>query len=405
MRSWIGVGALTLIAVASAGARAAKPTLTAPADPICALVSGVCTPPPYVTVMSAFPAEQRPLVDAAQVTETIILAGRTYYVGTLAGVNVILVRGGVGFVNAEATTRAFLDRFQVSTIVFSGVAGSPYDIGDVVAPAQWSDGTSSFPVTPSLFALAQTLTSPPIALEQCTHVPPEPPGPMVCLGRNPQIIAGGTGESSDNFGGAYPCVPGGGPISGCEVPLVARSLAVTAAPPVASDDETAAVARVAQEAGVPFMAFRGVSDGPGDPLNLPGYPTQFYAYYKLSSDNAAAVTTAFLAALKASGAIRTSVAAVAAMSSTRPRIEAACDWELAAGPVCAGVQAPRALTAQVTHACRLLEKRVPAGRLRKAWRSAAKMAKRVPSRRLGPEPDCGQALVTALEARATGQVP
>jgi hypothetical protein len=60
------------------------------------------------------------------------------------------------------------------------------------------------------------------------------------------------------------------------------------------DMETAAVARVAAEREIPFVGFRGVSDGAGDPLDLPGFPVQFFAYYRVAADNAAAATVATL---------------------------------------------------------------------------------------------------------------
>jgi nucleoside phosphorylase len=63
---------------------------------------------------------------------------------------------------------------------------------------------------------------------------------------------------------------------------------------VAVDMESAAVARAAAAAGLPFIAFRAVSDGEGDPLGLPGFPAQFFAYYPLAANNAAAAATAFL---------------------------------------------------------------------------------------------------------------
>jgi hypothetical protein len=46
---------------------------------------------------------------------------------------------------------------------------------------------------------------------------------------------------------------------------------------------------------VPFIGFRAVSDGGGDPLHLPGFPVQFFYYRQLAADNAARVTLAFLA--------------------------------------------------------------------------------------------------------------
>ena len=66
---------------------------------------------------------------------------------------------------------------------------------------------------------------------------------------------------------------------------------------VIQDMETATVARIAAEKRIPFIAFRGVSDGRGDPLMLPPIPyDQFVVYQQLAADNAAAATLAFLAA-------------------------------------------------------------------------------------------------------------
>ena len=63
--------------------------------------------------------------------------------------------------------------------------------------------------------------------------------------------------------------------------------------------ETAAAAREAAARGVRFIAFRAVSDGAEDPLGLPGFPAQFFAYYRLAATNAAIAVTAFLEQLAA----------------------------------------------------------------------------------------------------------
>jgi nucleoside phosphorylase len=62
----------------------------------------------------------------------------------------------------------------------------------------------------------------------------------------------------------------------------------------AVDQETAAAQRVADAYGVPFLGIRGMSDGPGNPLNLPGYPVTFFVYKQIAADNAAIVAEAFL---------------------------------------------------------------------------------------------------------------
>jgi len=62
----------------------------------------------------------------------------------------------------------------------------------------------------------------------------------------------------------------------------------------AQDEETAAVGAVATSHGVPFIGFRGGSDGAGDPLMLPGFPFQFFFYKQIAADNAATATLDFL---------------------------------------------------------------------------------------------------------------
>ena len=55
----------------------------------------------------------------------------------------------------------------------------------------------------------------------------------------------------------------------------------------AQDMETAAAQTVADAHGVPFLGVRGISDGQGDPLHLPGFPVSFFYYKQLAAGNAA----------------------------------------------------------------------------------------------------------------------
>lgn len=122
----------------------------------------------------------------------------------------------------------------------------------------------------------------------------------------PEIFVSGRGSSSDPFGG-YPvvCRPGGGDVFGCDPTLTAATAAFAPKSIVAQDEEltvdmeTAAMARQAAQRGLPFIAFRAVSDGAEDPLGLPGFPAQFFAYYRLAARNAASATVAFLEQLAA----------------------------------------------------------------------------------------------------------
>lgn len=62
-------------------------------------------------------------------------AGMAFYEGTLNGASVVIVRCGVGKVNAALCVQLLADLFQVTAIINTGVAGSlnsQLDIGDIL---------------------------------------------------------------------------------------------------------------------------------------------------------------------------------------------------------------------------------------------------------------------------------
>ena len=271
-------------------------------------VSSDSAPPPFFAVLSAFPAETAPLLDQASIDGTMMINGRDLRIGTLAGVHVVIGLTGIGLVNATTTTRALLDQFAVTGIVFSGVAGTTLRIGDVAVPATWSlkDGTA-YPANQEWLDLAGTIVAPAAGtLDHCTVVPAS--GESVCLPFDPVVVVGGVGESSDPFGGRpVLCRANGDDVFGCDVPPEGAASVATraagemrtvapadAAAPIVDDMETAAVAREAAARGLPFIGFRATSDGADDPLGLPGFPAQFFAYYRLAARNAADAAVAFL---------------------------------------------------------------------------------------------------------------
>jgi len=257
-----------------------------------------------ILVLSAFPAEMAPLLESATVSEIVVVDERPWRIGEINGTPVVIGLTGIGLVNAEHATRSALDHFAVRAIVFSGVAGSPRRIGDVVAPEEWSlpdDGP--YDVEETFLSIAGDVADAGVVYDRCTVLPAEPGSEPVCLEHAPALFVGGSGESDDPFGGtALPCVPGGDDVFGCDVataPTAARDNAGgttkgATTEPAAVDMESAAAAREAAARGLPFIAFRGVSDGTGDPLMLPGFPAQFFAYYRLAGRNAAIATIAFL---------------------------------------------------------------------------------------------------------------
>jgi nucleoside phosphorylase len=262
----------------------------------------------FIVVVSAFPAEMAPLVAQATIERTQVINGKTFRIGTLAGVRVALGLVGMGLASATATAHAALKELTPAPtgVVFSGVAGSKVRIGDVVVPTTWQLKTTGTytPDAKWLGIATSMLASGALCFEQCTEMPST--GVPVCMDHVPGLFVGGVGKS-DETSVPVSCKSGGDDVFGCDVGTpqgaahtcatagaIDASLADAGADPLISDNETGAVAAEAAALGLPFIAFRGVSDGAGDPLGLPGYPTEFFAYYRLAARNAAAATKAFV---------------------------------------------------------------------------------------------------------------
>jgi nucleoside phosphorylase len=287
-------------------------------------------------VLSAFPAEADAVLARTTLDPNPVVVSdrRHFYLGTMSDKKVIVAMTGIGLVNATQTTEAAFARFTcassvaVGAVVFSGVAGGGTNlkIADVAIPARWTldKGTTFHPVDPGMLATAQTFS---VALENVNTL-----GNSTCLcknapvvrlnnlGRMPQLVVGGDGASTDNNNGqAFPCIPNGGDVFGCQ-PCSApdRALFYTgnffqAAGPFlnnalisnlniatqdpaydAMDNETGAAQAVADAHGVPFLGIRGISDGQGDPLHLPPFPVSFFYYKQIAANNAARATAAFM---------------------------------------------------------------------------------------------------------------
>jgi len=294
-----------------------------------------------VLILSAYPTEgAKLLAAAAPVTEVGTFNGRRFFAGTIAGKNVVMGVTGIGLVNAELTTRAMLaylkdNGFKVKAIVFSGVAGSTYNIGDVVVPDHWTDDLEHsappyppYRVSRRLYSIARRLPGnvaldPNLYVEDyaCTGLRSLPSTPVRVEDPQLRVNRGDEGHSSDPYGDrAVPCLtpgddllacaacgaPPGEPGAGDPTPFIDPNFFLDLFQSFASsegssaviqDMETATVARIAAEKRLPFIAFRGVSDGRGDPLQLPPIPySQFVVYQQLAADNAAAATLALLAA-------------------------------------------------------------------------------------------------------------
>jgi nucleoside phosphorylase len=300
-----------------------------------------------VLIVGAMPSEIGVVLRATTVQQKVTVDGRRFYVGKLAGNNVVLAMSGIGLVNAEQTATAAFKQFRcgtangISATVFTGVSGGPKLIGDVMVPAKWrrsgNPDASWVQVNPTMMAVARQAAATvklesraPVGDVACACVYQPDRIKPVNLKREPRVYFDGAGASADPFGGEkFFCVPNGGNVFGCE-PCRDQAHSPKALPPfindfrpyigpsfftnyfkpttpdetpyVAGDMETAAVAEVAKKNNTPFIGFRALSDGKGDPLLLsklpsvvvPAWVIQFAYYQQIAADNAGRLTIAFL---------------------------------------------------------------------------------------------------------------
>lgn len=276
---------------------------------------------PRIAVMSAYEPEWQIFLAATENQKEYVLNGRRYVTGSLGGKNVLLFLSGISMVNASMSTQQAIDRFNVSSIVFSGIAGGvdpSLSIGDVVVADQWGEyleavfaretnGTYTlppykfiadpfknygmifpntvevfkdgldkperrfwFPVDGKLLDTARAVAGS-VALERCA-------AQDKCLGHTPKVVVGGNGVSGQAF------------VDNAQF----RTYAFDNFKARVLDMESAATAHVAYANGVPFIAFRSLSDlaGGGDEEN------QLGVFFAMASTNSARVVIAFLTALR-----------------------------------------------------------------------------------------------------------
>ena len=92
-------------------------------------------PAPAIGIIGAMDVEVDALKEAAAVTKTTQLAGMTYCEGRLGGRNVVIVKCGMGKVNAGICANTLIHDFGCEKIINTGVAGSldgRIAIGDIV---------------------------------------------------------------------------------------------------------------------------------------------------------------------------------------------------------------------------------------------------------------------------------
>ena len=268
---------------------------------------------PRVAVVSAFEPEWQVLKASLGDAKSHSANGVEFVTGTLAGRKVVLLLSGISMVNAAMNTQLALDRFDVTGIVVSGIAGGVdpnLKIGDVAVAARWGqyleavfarevDGKfqpppwakTTFPNYGMIFPgdvgvrtataaerrfwfdadagmLAAAGKIGPIELKRCTVE-------QACLPGTPRLVVGGNGVSGPAFvdNAAF------------------REYVFKTFDAHVLDMESAAVAMVAYANGLPFIAFRSLSDLAGGDQGA----NEVRTFFQLASDNSAAVVQRFLA--------------------------------------------------------------------------------------------------------------
>jgi adenosylhomocysteine nucleosidase len=274
---------------------------------------------PRIAVISAFQPELVLLLSRVDQPRKHTVNGVEFTTGTLQGKPVVVFLSGVSMTNAAMTTQLALDRFRVTRIVVSGIAGGVnpgLHVGDVTVAQRWgqylevlaaretapgryqppgwmrdatlpnfglwhprpvevrsagrtgSERKFWFDADPAMLQVAAGLRGT-VALERCD-------AERRCLSRTPELVPAGNGVSGSAFvdNAAF------------------REYTFKTFQANVLDMETAAIAHVAYATGVPYIAFRSLSDlaGGGEGENEMG------TFLKIAADNSARVLLAFLAA-------------------------------------------------------------------------------------------------------------
>ena len=227
-------------------------------------------------IIGAMQQEVETLLGVLENCKTENRGGCTFYAGQLEGLEVVIVQCGVGKVNAAMCAQILCDRYQVTHIVNTGIAGSlcaDLDIGDLVVSrdAMYHDF-------------------------DCVHFGYE-------MGKVPGMdtVAFPADEqlSSYAFAAAEEVNPGHtkiGRVASGDLFVAeknAKNAIIEKTGALCTEMEGAAIAHAAYKDKVPFVILRAISDKADDSAEM-DYPT----FENIAAHRCAAVTQAFAAQLK-----------------------------------------------------------------------------------------------------------
>jgi adenosylhomocysteine nucleosidase len=203
-------------------------------------------------LLSALPEEQQGLIDLLESRVTQVLAGREVHTGRLWGEPVVVTLSRIGKVAAATTATLLAERFAPRRMVFTGVAGGlapGVRVGDVVvSSALLQHDMDASPLFPRhevpLYGRSRFLADADLAQALLQAARSALGAPRVHEGL---LVSG------DRF-----------------VCSAAESQALQAALPdaLAVDMESAAVAQVCHDYGLPFAAVRSISDRADDTAHV-----------------------------------------------------------------------------------------------------------------------------------------
>ena len=226
-------------------------------------------------IIGAMEEEVETLVATLQDRKEMSRAGSVFYEGKLEDLDVVVVRCGIGKVNAAICAQILCSEFAVTHLVNTGIAGSldpQLDIGDLVVSR---DGMyHDFDTTVFGYPMGQVPGSPvryeaDKALAELAFRAAE--------SVNPGHTKLGGIASGDQF------------ISGKE--QKEKIISVTGA--ACTEMEGAAIAHTAWRNGVPFVILRAISDKADDSAEM-DYPT----FERIAAHRCAQVTVAMAKALR-----------------------------------------------------------------------------------------------------------
>ena len=272
---------------------------------------------PRIAVATAFAPELAALLPRLSNQTRHQVNGVSFWTGTISDQEVVLFMTGVSLVNAAMNTQLVLERFNVTNIVVSGIAGGvdpELSIGDVTVPAKWGQYNETVymrEIEPGVFE-PHAETKPPIAefgfirprgvwVAAADNTEPEPRfwfeaddqllkiahsasraialkqciSETECLDERPQVVLGGAGVSGSIF------------LDNAEF----REYLFDTFDAQVAEMETSSIAMVAYANDIPYIAFRSLSDlagGGGAGEN------EMKVFGTLAAENAAAFVVAFL---------------------------------------------------------------------------------------------------------------